>query len=306
MGDAAQGEPQKHVVFEKPIAVHPTFEESRTPANYRHYPGGDKLPATLKTWRIQETGKPFGGVVSDCYGFDDSPDAEILTPGFNEGKGPGDAGVSRHGNFLQWGYSAPPSQMTPAGQAFFVNAICYIHGFDGFGPLVKGRGAHRAETLCLALWIKQMPDKTYLQKFFGKDLYTRFANDPQGLLKYFKDDYELICKGDRDQFYRIDTELKALGLASNRRLGTLDRLVALLKDKTNTPAARKLLARYTEQAFATPAEWEAWLKASRARIYFSDWGGYKFRVAPPDYPVVPGRVGVEIPPDDAAKMVLAH
>lgn len=302
MGDAAQGELPKHVVFEKPIAVHPTFEETKTPENYRHYPGGEGLPATLKTWRVQETGKSFGGVVSACYGFDDSPDAEILIPGFNEGKGPGDAGVSRQGNFLQWGYSAPPSQMTPAGQAFFVNSICYIRGFDGFGPLVKRYVGHRADAIRLALLVKRITDKSFFSGVFGEELQRRFADDPQGLAKYFKDDYELIW---RNTVFAIDTELKALGLASNRRLGTLDRLVALLKDKKNAPAARTLLARYTEQTFATPAEWEAWLKASRARIYFSDWGGYKFRVAPPDYPVVPGRVGVENPPDAAARLVLA-
>ena len=124
MGDAAQGEPIKHEVFSSPFEVEPRYESWETPGNYRGFPGGDKLPQEMKVWRIQNTGKRSGGVVSRLYGFTDSPDAEILTPGFNVGKESGAIGVGRHGNFLQWGFSAPPSKMTDAGRKFFLNYIC--------------------------------------------------------------------------------------------------------------------------------------------------------------------------------------
>ena len=34
----------------------------------------------------------------------------------------------------------------------------------------------------------------------------------------------------------------------------------------------------------TPGEWQAWFEANRERIYFSDFGGFKFRVIPKGYP----------------------
>ena len=42
------------------------------------------------------------------------------------GKMNGAVAVGRHGNFLQWGFSAPPSKMTDAGQKLFVNCLYYI------------------------------------------------------------------------------------------------------------------------------------------------------------------------------------
>ena len=123
MGDAAQGEPIQHEVFQKPFKVEPQFEQVATPDNYRRFPGGKNLPSTLTVWRVQNTGKRSGGVVSRLYGYEDSPDAEILTAGLNTGKESGAVGVGRHGNFLQWGFSAPPSKMTESGQRFFLNCI---------------------------------------------------------------------------------------------------------------------------------------------------------------------------------------
>ena len=77
MGDAAQGEPRQHVVFEKPFKVEPKFEQWKTPSNYRRFPGGKELPDELKVWRVQNTGKSSGGVVSRSWGYEDSPDAEV-------------------------------------------------------------------------------------------------------------------------------------------------------------------------------------------------------------------------------------
>ena len=297
MGDAAQGEPPRHEVFERPLEVQPEFEEWNTPGNYRRHPGGKLLPPKLKVWRIQRTDKTFGGVVSFSYGFEDSPDAEILVPGFNEGKEYGAAGVSRHGNVLEWGFSAPPSQMTDAGRALFVNCICYARKFDGVAPLVRGTGlTHRMNAIRLGALIDVIKDKNFFSRAFGGDLGKRFEGDPEGLVKAYGDGYELIYR-DRSGF-TIDEELKALGIASNRRPSTLERLIALLEDEKMAATARKLLARYTTESFETRGQWADWLARSRSRLYFSDVGGYKFRIAPEGYPVVPGRIGLENPVDE--------
>ena len=139
MSDAAQFEPINHDVFRKPFPVQPVFEMWPTPKNYRRSPAGQDLPAQIKVWRVQNSGKTFGSVLSRGGGYADSPDAEVLAQGYNTGKQYGDVGIGRDASFLQWGYSSPPSKMTDAGRALFMNCICYIRTFDGKIPLAHRR-----------------------------------------------------------------------------------------------------------------------------------------------------------------------
>ncbi len=108
-----------------------------TPANYRSYPGGANLPAKVRVWRVQQLGnkparmsRPYGAVAKP-WKPGEAPDTEILVAGYNTGKMNGAVAVGRDRNFLQWGFSAPPSKMTVAGRAFFLNSICYIARFQG-------------------------------------------------------------------------------------------------------------------------------------------------------------------------------
>jgi hypothetical protein len=57
-------------------------------------------------------------------------------------------------------------------------------------------------------------------------------------------------------------------------------MIALLKDARTAPKGRLLLRRYTLAGFATPEQWQAWFDANQDIIYFSDVGGYKFRIVP--------------------------
>jgi len=282
MGDAAHAESLQHEIFRKPFAIKPTFENRPTPNNYRRYPDGDKLPDTMKVWLVQETGKTFGGVVSRSYGFDDSPDAEILVKGFNSSKEYGAAGVSRHGNYLQWGYSAPPSQMTEPGRKLLLNCINYISRFDGKPPLIRTRASQRTNAIRLAAIILRISGdkREFFERTFGSELYNRYRQDPDGLARHYRDNIELIY---RDGVYRVDDELKSLGLESNRTLETLEALIALLADPAKSSTAQTLLTRYTTQDFDTAEQWQSWLTESKPRIYFTDTGGYKFLVTPKDY-----------------------
>ncbi len=142
MSEAAQGELPKHEVFSKPFKVEPVYEEWETPDHYRRYPGGNSLPDMMKVWRVQQTKDkktrmvaPYGAV-SKPWTTGEAPDAEMLVAGYNTGKMNGAVAVGRHGNFLQWGFSAPPSKMTPAGRNLFLNCICYIAKFNGRSPTV--------------------------------------------------------------------------------------------------------------------------------------------------------------------------
>ena len=281
MGDAAQGEPRRHEVFSTPFKVQPAFETWSTPRNYRGYPGGKDLPEQTKVWRVQKTGKDFGSVAAHSYGFEDSPDAEILTPGFNVGKESGAVGVGRHANFLQWGFSAPPSQMTDPGKRFFLNCVCYIHRFEGNVPLIRVQSSDRLTAVHLAMLLNQIKDPKFRTNTFSPELLAKSKGEAGALAKCYQDDLELIY---RDKVFRVDEDLRLLGLKSNRKLETLQRLIELLGDPRQGPAARKSLGRYTRESFETPGEWQTWFTKNRGRIFFTDVGGYKFLVRPEGYP----------------------
>ena len=86
-----------------------------------------------------------------------------------------------------------------------------------------------------------------------------------------------------DKGFRLDEDLPRLGLKSNRKLETLQRLTELLGGSQHALEAQKALRRYTRESFQTPGEWQAWFKKSRDRIFFTDAGGYKFLVRPEGY-----------------------
>jgi hypothetical protein len=288
MADAAHVGSFDHEIFSKPFKIDPPIERRKTPGNYRRYPNGDKLPDEMDVWLVQKTGKRYGSVVARSYGFTDSPDAEVLVLGFNTGKEYGAIGIGRHGNFLQWGYWAPPSQMTKDGKKLFLNCICYIHKFDGKAPLVRTTAQHRLNTIRLApgaerSWRRRRKenDKS-ITPYIPDDVTEKFLGDPNGLVQYYKDNIELIYL---DRQFRVDSELKSLGISSNRHIDTLERLIALLRDDSHADTARLLLSRYTNESFQTAEQWQSWFDHNRDRIFFTDVGGYKFLVAPKGYPL---------------------
>jgi hypothetical protein len=281
MENAAHAESLDHEVYRTPLAVRPEFEFRGTPGNYRDtYHGPGKLPDKIKVWRVQNT--PKGNVVARSYGFLDSPDAEIIAVGFNHGKEYGAIGIGRQGNFLQWGYCDTPAQMTEAGRSLFINCIHYIRRFEGKLPLVRRRASDRHNALSLASIITRVTGdkKEFFTGTFPEELWDKYHADPEGLTAHYKANLELVY---RDKVYRIDDELKALGIDSNRKVDTLRRLIDLLDDTQRAATAGQMLARYTDRSFKTPPQWRQWFEENKDRIFFTDVGGYKFQVAPPGY-----------------------
>jgi hypothetical protein len=306
MTDAAHAESLDHEVYRTPFAVQPEFESWDTPGNYKsNYVGPDKLPEKMKVWLVQKTGKEVCGTVARGLGFSDSPDAEVLALGFNLAKAYGDVGIGRHGNVLQWGYAAPPSQMTESGRRLFLNCIHYIKRFDGLAPLIRVVSVPRTEAPRRASMVNlfAMGDKdlsslprSLLDKYhsdpkaiyfvlsFSESLYERYHADPNGLTQYFQENLEWVyC----DRGFAIDEDLKGLGIDSNHKVASLGRLIERLDDPQYAATAKKLLDRYVDQWFGTPAhtpaQWRQWFEENKERLFFSDVGGYKFRVAPEGY-----------------------
>ena len=284
MGDAAHVESLKHEVYRSPFVVEPPVELWNTPDNYkRSNVGPEKLPDKMKVWLVQKTGKEIGGVVARGAGFTDSPDAEILAPGFNVGKSYGDVGIGRQGNFLQWGYSAPPSQMTEPGRKLFLNCIYYIQRFDGEMPLVRVQSSPRISAVQAAAYINRISgdQKKFFLGMYPEELYAKYGQDPEGLTRYYRENLEWVY---REGVFKVDEELKGLGIDSNRKIESLQRLIELLDDTQRVATVRTVLSRYTDRSFETAQQGRQWLAENKDRIYFTDVGGYKFKIVPPGYP----------------------
>ncbi len=274
MENAAHAELLDREVYRTPLTVQPEFEYRKTPDNYRRsYCGPGKVPDQIKVWRVQNSQR--GNVVARGFGFEDSPDAEIIAVGFNWGKSYGDVGIGRQASVLQWGYCDPPSQMTEAGRRLFINCIHYIRRFEGKTPLVRPRTGGRCNALVSASYLKGMRDpKGYFTKVFPSELWAEFQSNFDGLLAYYQENLELVYW---DQVYRVDAELKSLGLDSNRKVEMLERLFELQKDPTHREIAQRLLDRYTDGQTTFD------FQNGRDRIYFTDVGGYQFKVVPEGY-----------------------
>jgi hypothetical protein len=74
-----------------------------------------------------------------------------------------------------------------------------------------------------------------------------------------------------------------LGIDSNRKIESLQRLIDLFDDAQHADTAKKLLSRYVACAYDTSQQWRQWFDENKNRIYFTDVGGYKFLVVPEGY-----------------------
>lgn len=126
-----------HEIFKGPIDVELTIENEPTPEGIFHYPDGHLEPKEIPMWQVNTTGySDDGGVrvglVSRGMGFEDSPDAEVISSGVCT-KDRNAVALGRHGNFFLWGFAGSPDYMTEEAKKVFINSIHY---------LFKNRGNH--------------------------------------------------------------------------------------------------------------------------------------------------------------------
>lgn len=127
----------KNAIFKGPYKVKLTTVNRPTPEGAKEYAKftRETLPSTLPMWKVQN--KDYGntkgykvGMVTRQWGYLDSPDAEIISGG-ESAKSYGAISIGRHANFLHWGFSASPADMTEEAKPVFLNAVVYISKFAG-------------------------------------------------------------------------------------------------------------------------------------------------------------------------------
>jgi hypothetical protein len=117
--------------------------ERPTPSDAFNYQfaSATPIPKTMPVWQVQTkdflTDKGYRiGMVARPWGFEDSPDAEVISGGTSS-KGLDAVAIGRHGNFFGWGFAASPDYMTDEAKVVFANAVAYISRFNGQGLIAR-------------------------------------------------------------------------------------------------------------------------------------------------------------------------
>lgn len=268
----------KHPVFHRPLPVEIELTERSTPGGYRKYHSGKKLGPTLKVWKVHEGTFPQVdvGLVSSPWGFEDSPDAEVISSGINS-KGPHSVALGRHGNFFLWGFFGDASMLTPSARRVFVNTIHYMKAFDGRPPLVEARARGRDSLLSLPEFMRTYSGYTkHARKRFSEKIQSTTEMDPGKLETFLEENLEYLYA--RENVFHLDEDARKLGV-SNRNRAMLDRILPRLREDSGDPVGQRLLERYVRpEGFATIKEFKAWLDENGEFLFFSDVGGYRWFV----------------------------
>ena len=114
---------------------------------------------------------------------------------------------------------------------------------------------------------------TTLKELFPEQVLNACGMTPSAIKAYYEDNYKYLMPKGRAML--VDEDAKALGIGNND-VKLLDKCVELLSNGEDADRAMRLLHRYTNENFATPGEWKAWLDTNRSNLFFSDVGGFKF------------------------------
>ena len=133
----------KHPIFNGPFPVKMTLVMKPTPEAGKNLPyfKGGVVPDSLPMWQVNQKSYQTSmgiriGMVSRPGGFEDSPEAEIISGGVSA-KSLDAVAIGRHGNFFHWGFAASPDGMTEEAKNVFANAIVYISQFAGQTPIAR-------------------------------------------------------------------------------------------------------------------------------------------------------------------------
>lgn len=276
-----------HAIFRGPLSPKLEMVDFTVPAGYRDHPAGKDLPETIKAWKVQEgaLGKEIDyGLVSDPYGFEDSPDAEWISSGDNS-KGPRSVALGRHGNFFLWGFGADPTQLTESGRHVFLNVLHYMKGFAGKTALVERKLSSRDWAPLYVSYVEKYKDSEderlqgWIRKIFGEKIRAETQLESDKLEKYLAENMEFL-RHDGQSFVR-DDDLAALGV-SGRKPAFFPAVLARLEKDAQDELALRLVERYLAPAGAPsdPGALAKWLDEKRERLFFSDVGGYRWFVSP--------------------------
>lgn len=280
-----------HPIFQGPRRADLEFVPATISPNHAVYPPSldTREPRAWQVELVPEDAraKPPYGLVCDGYGFEDSPDCEWISSGDNT-KGPMALAIGRVANRFFWGFQAPPSRLTASARAVLVNSIAYMDQFDGVEPLVvveKGRGilGAREHALVAAHYLgvlaKSGESNASIRDRFPERVRAATALDPERTRDWYRRNLEFLVPATAG--YDVDDACLELGIGNRdpRLVAEIVRRIAL---DPRDPVGRALLSRYVPAARDVPADaLAAWHDSVRPFLYFTDRGGFEWRVDEP-------------------------
>lgn len=228
----------------------------------------------LKVLKTKGESQSEMGEALTLDGFLNACDAEVIALGLS-GKGPDRGAITRHGPYTLWGFAGGVERLTRAGKALFVNTVHFAAGQKEAQVLEyrlsKTRDGlyaylHRARTAAPGL-LNTL--KRYLpESMAGKDI----------------DETEAWIDANRAWFYPegrrflVDDYARRTGIPNHKRK-FLERCLADLEKENTRNQAHAALRRYTSLDLgAEPEPWRKWYRENRDYLYFSDCGGFRFKI----------------------------
>lgn len=275
-----------HEIFQKPFPVAFRAEATPTPENFKEWqPGiGDTVPTFPVFASFDEKKDEFGLVTGDA-GFEESPDAERILGGINH-KGPDYAAIARHGSFVMFGFHGSPDRLTNEGRRLYLNTLAYAVAHEGAIVETLRLRPRRSELLdTLTVFARLYPAdrraEVLARHYVGEPIPSALIDNAAAAREWYASRAPFLhpvddgSNWDTQSQLTIDPECKQLGVA-NDSLAFLDAIAARLAANGDDPLARTLLARYVRGT--APAEFGSWLANSRERLYFTEAGGWSWRV----------------------------
>jgi hypothetical protein len=283
----------RHAVFQGPFPVEPRLEKTPTPANFKKY--DPSLGDTIDTFGIYTKKSPEPGLVTSHFGFEEVPDAEMILGGINM-KGPKFPAVARHGSFVMWGFHGSADDLTETGKRLFLNVIAFTAAQRGKRVETLREFQSRADVeayfdIYTAMYLEDKSGAKHIQS--GMELHFPGMKVPEAVLASGKEaktwyrEFAPFLRPAAAAGYRaayaleIDAECKQLGIG-NDKLEFLDAIAGRLAKDASDGLATSLLRRYCPDAPA--GAFGPWLRKNRGNLYFTETGGYLWRVRGSDPP----------------------
>lgn len=119
----------------------------------------------------------------------------------------------------------------------------------------------------------------YLKRYH-KATYVALGNDLEAYIPYYKENTPYFYGGEGSYVLVIDEDAKAWGIPTGD-IRLLEKAIKCFEKGEEVERAQRILDRYTLCTFETPAEWSAWFKQYRKKIFFTESGGWFYMVDGP-------------------------
>lgn len=227
-------------------------------------------PVSRGDWRIEkEPGVP--GLLAPWERFTGSDDSEILAGGTGK-SGQNGVVLLREAHRLFWGFGGSPEALTEEGKKIFVNAIAWIHRFDGHQQTTFN-GLLERDEISGILEDPTVSDEV-LSGWFPQRLLDSFGYNRVNLLDYYNERLGYVYIPHGSGMVSIDREAEALGTPNNIP-SSMEEWISMLGGEQKK-LAQSLLLRYSGERIRGRNNWKQWFSENGSAVIFSDEKGYRF------------------------------